>query len=283
MAPKLFFMNRYSALIPVYKNDRLSYLKVAVESMLNQTKSFDEILLVVEGDVDNDIDSYLTSLADPVKVFRIKDQKGPLNFGLPATLNFGINNATGDYIVRLDSDDYSVTERLERIDVFLNKHTDLHLLSSWVEEYDEELEVLISTRKVPLSDGDIKKWGKWKNPFNGPAAVFKRNTALGLGGYPIVASNEDYCFWAEFMINGYSVGNIAEPLVKMRTGKSMIPRRKSKRYIMGTIQSNSYLFSIGYFSFHHFIWHTLVNSLFRRLPTRIFYLFQYKLFRYVQG
>ena len=132
-------------------------------------------------------------------------------------------------------------------------------------------------------DREIKIRGKWKNPFNGPAAVFRRDVALGLGGYPIVASNEDYCFWAEFMIKGYTVGNIVESLVKMRTGRSMIPRRKSKRYRMGTIQSNSYLYSIGFFSFHHFVWHTCVNSILRRLPTSIFYLLQYKIFRYVKS
>jgi glycosyltransferase involved in cell wall biosynthesis len=276
-------MNRYSALIPVYKNDSLLYLSIAVESMLNQTRPFDEILLVVEGKVNNEIEKYLTSLNNPVQVLRIENQKGPLNFGLPATLNFGIKNATGDYIVRLDSDDYSVPERLEKVDAFLNKHASVNLLSSWVDEYDEDLDVLISTRRVPLLDREIRKKGKWKNPFNGPAAVFKRETALGLGGYPIVASNEDFCFWAEFIINGNTVGNIAEPLVKMRTGRSMIPRRKSKRYRMGTIQSNAYLYSIGYFGLQHLVWHSVINSILRRLPTRVFYLFQYKVFRYVKG
>lgn len=279
MALKSYLVNRYTALIPVYENDRLKYLTVAVESMLNQTRPFDEILLIVEGNISEEINVYLNCLKSPVKVLRIDNQKGPLGFGLPASLNFGIKNATGDFIVRLDSDDYSIPRRLEKIDAFLKKNPNVHLLSSWVDEYDEHLEVFISTRRVPQSENDIKGMGRWKNPFNGPAAVFRRDIALSLGGYPIVASNEDYCFWAEFLINGNTVSNIPESLVNMRTGRSMIPRRKSKRYRMGTVQSNAYLFSIGYFRIWHLIWHILVNSIVRRFPEKLFFILQFKFFR----
>lgn len=272
-------MIKYSGLIPVYKNDKLEYLKVAVSSMLNQTRSFDEILVIVEGYINKDIKDYLNDLKLPVKVLFIEDQKGPLGFGLPSTLNYGIRQAAGDYIVRLDSDDYSEPNRLEVIDSVLNENLSIDLLSSYVAEYDEKMQSHISTRKVPLKEKVIKAVGRWKNPFNGPAVAFKRTTALSLGGYPIVASNEDYCFWAEFMINGFTVANIKDNLVKMRTGYSMLPRRKSKRYRMGTVQSNAYLYSIGYFKLIHLIWHTLINAIVRRMPLRIFYTIQFKLFR----
>lgn len=279
MALKSFFMNRYSALIPVYKYDHLPYLVVAVESMLNQTKTFDEILLIVEGNVTDEINSYLDSLEFPVEILRIDDQKGPLNFGLPATLNYGIKRATGDYIVRLDSDDFSDSKRLVKIDSYLNSNPQVDLLGSWVDEYSENFESFISTRRVPSLDKEIKRRGKWKNPFNGPAVVFRRDTALKLGGYPIVASNEDYCFWAEFIVNGCTLGNIPESLVKMRTGRSMVPRRRSKRYRMGTFQSIAYMYSIGFFSIWHLYWHLTVNSFLRRLPEKLFYILQFKLFR----
>ncbi len=272
-------MNRYSALIPIYKNDLLQYVKVAVESMLNQTRPFDEILLIVEGNVSEEINLYLNCLKTPVNVLRIDNQNGPLGFGLPASLNVGIKNAIGDFIVRLDSDDYSHPQRLEKIDTYLKKNSQVHLMSSWVDEYDENLELLISTRRVPLTDKHIKRKGRWKNPFNGPAAVFRRDTAIILGGYPIVASNEDYCFWAEFLINGYTVSNIPESLVYMRTGRSMIPRRKSKRYRMGTIQSIAYMFSIGYLRTWHLVWHLGINSIVRRFPAKLFFILQFRIFR----
>lgn len=272
-------MITYTGLIPVYKNDRLDYLEAAVGSLIKQTKPLDEIILVVEGDVSNEIEGYLSGLILPISVLRINDQKGPLNFGLPASLNFGINNSKCDFILRLDSDDFSVPHRLETIDRLLLENPELDLIGSWVDEYDEELKEYISTRKVPTNGSKIFSFGRWKNPFNGPSVVFRKTVAFELGGYPVVASNEDYCFWAEFLVRGFNVRNIPESLVNMRTGLSMIPRRKSRRYRMGTIQSIAYIYSIGYFGFVHYCWHNLVNTLVRRLPEYVFFIIQFKVFR----
>jgi glycosyltransferase involved in cell wall biosynthesis len=272
----------FSFLIPVYCKDKVETLKVCIYSVLNQTISANEILIVCEGNLEDQLIDFLTSVEckyNNIKVLFIPKQIGPLGFGLPSTLNFGILNASSEYVVRLDSDDYSVPNRLEEIRDKLIEFPELELIGSNIIEYDENLVVPLKKRIVPENMPDILKIGKWINPFNGPSVAFRRVTAIKLGGYPLVGSNEDYCLWASFLKFNLPCYNIQKELVFMRAGDSLIKRRSSIRYIKGEFEALKYLFGIGYFNFFLFLLHVVLKILIRLLPFKILKHIYYNLFR----
>jgi glycosyltransferase involved in cell wall biosynthesis len=108
---------KVSVLLATY--NAMPFLPAAVESMLAQTFSDFELVLVDDGSTDDSAD-YLKSLADPRIVYIRQD-----NAGLAAALNHGIQHCRGEYIARMDGDDISLPERLAEQVAFLDSHEDI--------------------------------------------------------------------------------------------------------------------------------------------------------------
>lgn len=261
-------MSTYSALLSIYKNDSFSTVRSCIDSLFAQNgNGFDEIIVVLEGEVDDKIIQLLSEYDRKIlKTFHLCDVKGPLNYGLPSCLNYGIHVSESEYIVRIDSDDIAVPNRLEEIRSYAASNPDISLFGAHVQEFNEDMSVPGKLRKVPLTKDDIFRYGGWRNPFNGPAVVFKRKVAIQIGGYPQIASNEDYCFWALFMKLGYNVGNIDSVHVHMRAGEEIIARRRGKRYSKGEVDSIKFLYAIGWFSFTKFLFSVITRRAIRLLP-----------------
>ncbi len=93
--------------MPVYNGAK--YLNEAIDSILKQTFSDFEFLIIDDGSTDQSIDQIM--LYDDPRI-RLVENKN--NLGQSETLNKGINLATCKYIARMDQDDISMPERLER-------------------------------------------------------------------------------------------------------------------------------------------------------------------------
>ena len=277
-------MHKYTFgfLLSVYKNDTSTYVDQCLDSIANQTVLANETIIVVEGGINIDLKNVISSYSNKIQglaVYYIEEQKGPLNFGLPSCLNYGIAKTNVDYIVRIDSDDINRNDRIEKTSEFLTKKPHIKLLGSNIEEYDEEMLIKQNQRSVPENHKDILKYSKFRNPFNGPAVTFDRLTAIKLGGYPQVASNEDYCLWVSFLKYDFPTHNLQENLVKMRAGRGIIKRRSSFRYMKGEWQSIRFIFGIGYFSFSFFLFHIITRTLVRIMPFNIISMVYSKLLR----
>ena len=258
-------------LLSIYKNDSVTVVDECLNSIYLQSKKSDEVIIVIEGKIDDEMEKLLNSYQKKIKNFiqaKMDNVPGPLNYGLPACLNYGISISSSDYILRIDSDDINHLERVEKTYNFLLKNSDVKLGSSNIIEYDETMRKKKKKRAVPELNKDIIRFSKFRNPFNGPAVFFNRKIAIQLGGYPLVASNEDYCFWVSFIKYGYKCYNFQENLVKMRAGSGIIKRRSSTRYMLGEWQSLRYLYGISHFTFFQFIAHFFTRTLIRLLPTK---------------
>jgi glycosyltransferase involved in cell wall biosynthesis len=274
-------MPTFSALLSIYKNDKYEFVRDCIDSLINQKGAkFDEIMVIVEGQINQEILGYLIeNKSGLIKYYILDDVRGPLNYGLPSCLNFGIYSCTSDYIVRIDSDDISTSNRLVEIQKFTKGNPDVALFGSQIQEFDETMFFPSKKRLVPTNHSSILSYGKFRNPFNGPSVVFNRRIAVQLGGYPQVASNEDYCFWILFMKMGYIVGNIDLVLVHMRAGSELIKRRKGKRYAKGEFQSLKYLYCMGWISFPSFFFQITFRRILRLLPLKVLEFIYIKLLR----
>lgn len=270
-------------LLTVFSRSNAEYLDQCMKSIFEQTYLPNEILLIQEGDITIEtnliIQKWKNNFKDLFTHKIIPFQNGPMGFGLPSSLNIGIKEAKFEYIIRMDTDDICDKKRVEKQLHFADNYPDIDLFGSHILEFDEELKIETGRRKVPLSHKSIVKSSKFKNPFNGPAVVFKKQVALELGGYPIVASNEDYCFWALFIIKNKKLQNQDEYLVNMRGGDGIIDRRSSKRYRKGELMSLRYLRKIGFFNSYEYYSHFFFKTIFRNMPFIFIKQFYNKLLR----
>lgn len=257
-------------LLTVYSRSNAEYLDECLKSIFEQTYLPNEILLIQEGEITIEtelvIQKWKKNFKDLFTHKIIPFQDGPLGFGLPSSLNIGIKESKFEYIIRMDTDDICDKKRVEKQLLFADNNPEIDLFGSHIIEFDEDLKVETGRRQVPTSQNSIVKHSKFKNPFNGPTVVFKKEVAIELGGYPIVASNEDYCFWALFIKNNKNLQNQNEYLVKMRGGDGIIDRRSSKRYRKGELMSLKYLRDIKFFNTYEYYAHVILKTIFRNMP-----------------
>ena len=132
-------MPEITVLMPVYNGEK--YLRPAIESILNQTFSDFEFLIINDGSTDNS-ESIILSYKDE----RIRYVKNENNLKLIKTLNKGIDLARGKYIARMDADDISLPTRLEREIEYMESHPECGLVSVFPYVMSESGKILHKSR-----------------------------------------------------------------------------------------------------------------------------------------
>ena len=120
-------MPKASVVMSTY-NTPEKYLREAIESILIQTFKDFELIIIDDGSDQND-----SMIASEFKDNRIIVLKNEKNSGLAYSLNRGLNQAKGEYIVRMDSDDIAVPDRLEKQITYMEEHKDIDILSARAE------------------------------------------------------------------------------------------------------------------------------------------------------
>lgn len=123
-------MPKISVVMPVYNGEK--YLREAIDSILNQTFTDFEFIIIDDGSTDNTekiIKSY-----DDNRILCIKNEK---NLGVADSLNRGLDMARGEYIARMDADDISLPERFEKQVRFLKKHKNVAVCGAETEVFGD--------------------------------------------------------------------------------------------------------------------------------------------------
>lgn len=124
---------KFSVLMAIYIKDSPLFLSEALQSIYKNTVAPDEVIIIRDGKVTSELNSVIDSWR---RYLNIKDFTLEKNMGLGAALNFGLNQCMHDLVIRADSDDINRTNRFECILDFMTKNGDVHILSSWVEEFE---------------------------------------------------------------------------------------------------------------------------------------------------
>lgn len=115
-----------SVIMSVYNTEEI-YLRKAIESILDQT--FHDFEFLIFDDACNEkTKEVLHSYTDK----RIKIITNIENHGLTYNLNRGLEMASGKYIVRMDADDISVSERIEKLIACMEQHSTINVMGSYV-------------------------------------------------------------------------------------------------------------------------------------------------------
>jgi glycosyltransferase involved in cell wall biosynthesis len=194
---------KVTVLMPVYNGER--YLSDAMESILKQTFTDFEFLVIDDGSSDRSVD-IVRSYADP-RICLLENGK---NRGLIATLNRGIAHAKGEYIARMDCDDISLPKRLERQVAFMDAHPGIGISGSWIKTFGELTSVTI---RFPTEPERIRCINFLNSCVGHPSIIMRLAAVKKYNIYydPAYCHAEDYALWVNALKN-FDIANIGEVL-----------------------------------------------------------------------
>jgi glycosyltransferase involved in cell wall biosynthesis len=210
---------KVSVIMPVRDGQR--WLAQAVESVLGQTLSELELIVVNDGSIDQSSD-ILSALSRRDNRLRIVHQRPE---GLVKALNQALALARAPLVARLDADDVALPERLVCQTSCFDKQAPLVLLGSWAEKIDDEGRCIGHVRPETEPE-QLAKILPRKNPFVHSSVMMRTALAQRLGGYryPFLGA-EDFDLWLRMSEHG-AVANLPQALVRYRvhgdnTGQSL--------------------------------------------------------------
>lgn len=195
---------KVSVIMSVYEVS--PYLKISVESILNQTFKDFEFIVVDDGSTDYTL-NILRSYQE--KDDRIKVIVNEKNMGLTKSLNKAIKIAKGAYIARIDADDASLPGRLEKQVDFLDDNVEVGMAGTAYHEIDSDGRI-IGGKVFPALDHEIKKALIKYNPFFHGSVMIRKIAFEKVGLYDEAFHwAQDYELWFR-MAKYFKLANLPE-------------------------------------------------------------------------
>lgn len=218
--------NSAAVIMSVYKNDRLEYLKAALESLYAQTYHAD-VFVMLDGKVPSQVEAYLDNERDNKRIAFLGKRDD--NRGLAISLNELLDVVLPmdyAYILRMDADDISVPQRIERQIGFLESHNDIDMAGGWIEEFNTDTGQKQIIRYGKTHD-DLKKNLMKRNPVAHVTVCFRKRFFDTIPRYDASMHNEDLDLWIRAFAQGLKLYVLPEVLVKVRTSNAFFERRRN--------------------------------------------------------
>lgn len=226
-----------SVIMSTYKEDE-RLLRESIESILNQTYRDFEYIIILDYP-DNDVHKSV------IEEYALKDDRihfyiNEKNMGLTDSLNRGLSLCHGEYIARMDADDISLPDRLERQMKYLEKnHYDL--IGGITEMINENGSLLYSIKSVPTDPKKINKALRYSQCIAHPTWLGKKEVFEKNAGYRHMPLCEDYDFTLRAVLNGFVISNLNEAVLKYRMTSNSISRSNLfEQYLYMAYITNEY-------------------------------------------
>ena len=226
-----------SVIMSTYKEDE-RLLRESIESILNQTYRDFEYIIILDYH-DNDVHKSV------IEEYALKDDRihfyiNEKNMGLTDSLNRGLSLCHGEYIARMDADDISLPDRLERQMKYLEKnHYDL--IGGITEMINENGSLLYSIKSVPTDPKKINKALRYSQCIAHPTWLGKKEVFEKNAGYRHMPLCEDYDFTLRAVLNGFVISNLNEAVLKYRMTSNSISRSNLfEQYLYMSYITNEY-------------------------------------------
>lgn len=213
----------FSVLMSLYHKENPRFLKESLDSVFSNTAKPSQVVMVIDGPIGNDLQAVLNDFVNEYPVLEIYPQ--PINKGLSAALNVGLEKCRHDIVFRMDTDDVCYPNRFERL---LQEYTDtpeLEIVGSTVTTIDENGNIGHKGSRHPLTQEEIYK-KVWLCPFGHPTVSFRKNSILRVGSYNPNSGprQDDYELWFRCVAGGLKCKNIDEPLLYFRVTSGTVQR-----------------------------------------------------------
>jgi glycosyltransferase involved in cell wall biosynthesis len=215
-----------SVLLPVFNGEM--FLKEAIESILNQSYTFFEFLIINDGSTDHS-----TQIIQSYHDNRINCFELPRNEGLVYALNFGLEQAKGKYIVRMDADDIAFPERIEHSVGFMEHNPDVGACGTWFQTIgNSEFDL-----KFPTDHDSLMATLLFYNPICHPSAIIRKKVLddHNLSYDDSYPDAEDYKLWT--VVAGFTkLANLGEKLLFYRQHANQISRDTNETQIYSSVK-----------------------------------------------
>jgi len=259
----------YSVLMSVYFKEKPDYLRQSMLSMWNQTVRTNDFILVCDGPLTEDLDAVVEEMQQQfgttLLVFRLQK-----NGGLGNALNEGLKYCQNELVARMDSDDISRRDRCEKQLQMFADNPELSFCSGTVSEFVVSPSDPTGKRELPLSNEEIRKFSRKRNPMNHPCVMFKKSAVISVGGYDETYHLfEDYYLWIRILKKGYIAENTNDVLLDMRTSPDIYQRRGGKKYAEDMLRFHKWLKQTGWSSEIDFLTGAVPHAIICILPNSI--------------
>ncbi len=217
----------FSVAMAVYGKDDPTYFGVALDSIWNQTRKPDEIVLVVDGPIPAALHAEITA-RESIPCLRVIYL--PENCGLGIARDTALAACTHDLVALMDADDVSLPDRFEKQMRRIEEDPTLSLVGGHIREFIGAPGNTVGIRTVRENDTDIKQDLKKRCPINHMTVLFRKSDVERAGGYEDFYYNEDYYLWMRMCLAGMRFANLPDVLVDVRVGEDMYRRRGGMRY-----------------------------------------------------
>lgn len=203
-----------TVLLPAY--NAAPYIEESVNSVLSQTYTDFELLIINDGSTDNTRELLEKYTDDRIRLIH-QD-----NMGLVKTLNKGLELARGKYIARFDADDICYPDRLEKEYQFISANPDYILVGSEADYIDDGGKYIFTFKFENYDDEQIRNEGFASCPVIHSSVLFLKDAVIKAGGYSEKAITfEDHILWRNLSEYG-KIHNLKEPLIKVRFNASSV-------------------------------------------------------------
>ncbi len=214
---------RVSVLLPVWNGE--AFLEQAMESILRQTLSSFELIVIDDGSTDRTaaIAEGCASGDHRVRVLRCR------HGGLSAALNAGIAEARSEYVARMDADDISLPDRLQKQVAYLDAHPGCVAAGTWIEVVDEAALHLGLKTFVERHEEISAALYSGISPIAHPTIVVRRDILRAAGGYDARRyPSEDLDLWFRLAERG-ELANLGEALLQHRRHRAAVGVREREK------------------------------------------------------
>lgn len=260
-------MASVSVILPTFGGDDPEELRKAIDSVIAQSRTPDELLIVRDGPVPSENELVLEKYDSEHSFVTVKSFEK--NRGRALARQVGVVDCQGELVAMMDADDICMPSRLERQVRYLQEHPDVDVLGGQLIEFDSETGEELGVRSVPLTHEEIRNLAKSRCPLSQSTVMFRREAAIAAGNYRDVRRMEDYDLWARMMMNGSRFENLPYTLTKARAGEEMYERRGGLEYALEEIRLQRDFVEFGFVTRSRAVINILTRVPIRLMPNRL--------------
>lgn len=256
-----------SVVLATYGGDDPDALQEALDSVINQTHTPAEIVLVENGPIPSTIESIVeTYQQDHPSTFSVVQIDTNQERGYARQI--GIESASHELVAMMDTDDISVPQRFEEQVEYLSDHPSVDAVGGYIAEFTDDPDNPHAIRRVPLTPEDVANKARFRSPINQMTVMVRREAVLKAGNYKRVDPMEDYDLWARMLVNGSKLANIPQVLAKVRGGEKMYARRGGWKNAHEEIRLQRQFLELGFINLPVALMNLCIRIPIRLLPNR---------------
>lgn len=222
-------MNKVSVVMCAY-NEKLSYVKEAIDSILNQTYIYLELIIAIDNPNNSELIKLVQKYKD--KDNRIKYIVNKDNIGPAHSANECIKIANGEYICRLDADDIALPTRIEKEVEFLENSSEFDIVVCDRITIDENGDIIEKRSYYVKDDNLFSDLLRYGCPITHSSIMVRRKVYKELKGYRNFKAALDYEFYLRCITSNFKIHMLNEKLIKYRINKSGITSTNIYRQIV---------------------------------------------------